>query len=73
MNRLRRLKQSALESCKNRGHDMMRFCKRRYALHDAESQCRNCSCQVFVETHPAPNSTEICGDAVALDCKERKA
>ena len=73
MRKLRRLKLSALASCEWRGHDMERFITDFFGSHEkphsATSYCRKCKAFVVVNTHPAPNGIDICGDAVAVDCR----
>ena len=69
MKRVERLKKSALESCKHRGHSMSKFKRGIYWSNVHFSKCKLCSMQVAVDPHPAPNGIDIGGEAVALDCK----
>lgn len=66
MRTVERLRQSALESCKFRGHKMSRFA----SLHTwaKVSDCKTCGMSVIVNARPAPNGIDIGGEAVALHC-----
>ena len=68
MNRLRR---SARESCKWRGHDMTPFkANGNWRPYSAQtSVCRKCGMEVAVDAYPAPNGIDIGGEAVALNCE----
>ena len=64
---IRTLKKQAVDTCKARGHKMGRFVtldKRGIA----QAVCKFCGMSVMVDTHPAPNSIDIAGNAVALNC-----
>ncbi len=70
-----RLKQEAKESCEFRGHKMMPFvtlCRPNPLMgvrgYVARSLCAHCGKYVQIETRPAPNSIDIGGDALALNC-----
>ena len=60
------LQKEALASCSMRGHSMGEF--ENYNPKVSYSECKVCGKWVQVETHPAPNSIEIGGPAVALNC-----
>ena len=64
------LKSEAHESCRFRKHHMAPFKRTRTDLDrlSACSECRHCGMQVFVDTRPEPNSIDIGGEAVALNC-----
>ena len=66
MTTLERLRISALESCKFRGHSMTRFA----SLHSwaKVADCTICGMSVYVNSKPAPNGIDIAGEAVALTC-----
>ena len=66
MKKLERLRLSALESCKFRGHKMKPF-SRKYR-HWWSSECKVCGMEVCLDDDPAPNGIEIGGEAVALHC-----
>lgn len=75
MKRINRLKVEAREACEWRGHDMKYFntLARPNPLMGirgtvARSYCRVCGRMVQVETHPAANSIDIGGEAVAVNC-----
>lgn len=61
-----RLRKEALESCKWRGHGMKQFHWQN--KNRAFACCKRCSAFVVINSRPAPNEIDICGDAVALDC-----
>lgn len=68
MRTIDRLKREAKQSCAYRGHDMSRFRKMDFWSKCAESICRTCKATVHVDAKPAPNSIDIAGEAVALNC-----
>ena len=59
----------ALESCRNRGHTMGRFRTHHYWTNKRFAQCLICDMQVVINSHPARNEIDICGNAVALECR----
>lgn len=67
-----RLKKEALFACNFRGHKMSRFKTVYKSLQSndtvCEAICEKCKRYVQVNTHPAPNEIDICGDAVAVSC-----
>ena len=65
---LRTLKQDARETATWRGHSLSNF--RAFDLDGpaAFAECCNCKAWVQVETHPAPNSIDIGGPALGLNC-----
>ncbi len=68
-----KLRASANKSCKRRGHSMRRFIKSRHSTefpNDSwgESECKTCGASIRIETKPAPNSCEIHGTAVSMNC-----
>lgn len=67
-----RLRRSAREACKGRGHDMAPFQQHGGGLlkHKPRqySECRRCHMWVEVNADPAPNEIDIGGSAVAVNC-----
>jgi len=59
-----RLRAEARKAATWRGHKLSPFNLDDYAI------CLNpgCTAQVMIETNPAPNSTDIAGRAVAMNC-----
>ena len=60
-------------SCKFRGHKMSWNVPSKYNNSKRECQparCEYCDMEVFIDTKPAPNSIDISGEAVALNCPE---
>lgn len=74
MRKIDRLRKEALQSCKARGHVMGRFihtkakCNTHTFHYFAYAECKECKASVHLETHPAPNSIDIGGAAVAVNC-----
>lgn len=68
MKKLQSLINSAKESCSFRGHKMDRF-NHNEDGYSAYSACLCCGKTVVVNTRPMPNDIDICGEAVALNCK----
>jgi hypothetical protein len=71
--KVRRLKQLALEACKERGHNMRNFVQHIPAGHYSRpryytSACRWCGMQVEVIPNPYPNEIDIGGRAISLKC-----
>jgi len=69
MTRIARLKRSALDSCRWRGHQMTPF--KLYSdtiCAVGVSHCRVCGREVYIDTLPAPNGINIGGEAVAVNC-----
>lgn len=62
------LQLEALEACAFRGHTMGPW--QRHDFYDTISyaHCTQCDMQVVVNTRPMPNSIDISGEAVALNC-----
>lgn len=69
MTRLRRLKVSALESAQWRKHKMGRFYRDSFWASKRHAECKACTMSLTVNTNPAPNEIDICGEAVALNCR----
>ena len=69
------LEASARQSAAWRGHDLTGFT---YKLTPGRSQawakCGRlfCGMGVWIDTNPPPNGIDICGEAVALNCKGEK-
>ena len=61
------LKASALESAKWRGHLMGKW---ENGPKYSTSECLKCGALVTVNTNPAPNEIDMCGEAVALSCEK---
>jgi hypothetical protein len=71
MTKMKRLQNEAMEACKFRGHKMGKWQRDEYWKETVTySHCSNCNKQVVVDTHPMPNGIDICGEAVALSCKD---
>lgn len=66
--KIRRLKESAMESCKKRGHNMNKFRGSVWSTKHS-SLCKNCLMRAIVNPSPGPNDIEIGGEAVALNCR----
>jgi len=64
----RQLMDSAEESATWRGHSLTPFLGS--GPHVWNARCRSCGKGVWVNTLPAPNEIDICGEAVALGCKD---
>lgn len=68
MTKLNRLIGEATESAKWRGHKLTKW-----MINDDKDQancvCYQCGMPVYIETRPAPNSIEISGQAVAMNCR----
>lgn len=64
--KLRTLKKHALSSTKHRGHNMNKFYWSGSGA--AQAFCKDCRMSVTVEENPAPNSIDISGLALALNC-----
>ena len=73
MTKERRLKESAIRSCRTRGHVMSRFIDFGKAICSTHSQflarCILCGKTVHVNLSPMPNEVEIGGEAVAIECE----
>jgi len=73
-----RLKKEAREAATWRGHDLGRFEPSKFWTRGdrfvATAYCKapSCEAQVTVNTHPAPNQTDIMGDAVAVGCPTKE-
>ena len=67
MKTLERLRLSALESCKFRGHKMTRF--KSLHSHGKVADCKICGDSVYINSNPAPNDIDIGGRAVAVHCQ----
>lgn len=76
---IRRLVREARESATLRGHRMAPFRHERQYIGDlagiyprfritAASTCRDCGRGAYCDTRPAPNSIDVHGEAVALNC-----
>ena len=60
-------------TCQFRGHKMAWKVPSKYNNTKRETQpayCEYCGMEVFIDTKPAPNSIDIGGEAVALNCPE---
>lgn len=66
MRRIDRLRKEAMEATKFRGHKMCRYWDGTRLHH--MKYCLNCGRQVFIDLYPSPNSIDISGEAVALNC-----
>ena len=69
------LKRSAKLSCEDRGHVMTNFHNVVHLFTNPNefiSHCKYCGLEVYVELNPMPNSTNIFGQAVAVDCAYNK-
>ena len=66
--KIRRLKESAMESCRFRGHSMNKFRGSVWST-KCSSLCSDCFMRVTVNPNPAPNEIDIGGEAVALNCR----
>lgn len=66
----RKLKRSAEQSAEWRGHHLSTQWEK-IGKHTWRKSCRRllCGMEVFVDTDPCPNVIDICGEAVALNCK----
>lgn len=60
------LKREAGRAARHRGHDLRDW--QTFDPRTARATCRHCPAWVQVETHPAPNSIDIGGPAVAGGC-----
>lgn len=79
MRKIRRLKIEAANAAADRGHSMsvFRTVARPNSIMSVQgtvavAECANCGAWVRVETRPMPNGIEICGNAIALQCRERR-
>jgi hypothetical protein len=75
MNKIQTLRNEAKQSATLRGHTMTRFVP--MLGFDWEpvgwtSRCKVCGWSVEVRTNPAPNQTNIMGEAVTLNCRGEK-
>jgi hypothetical protein len=68
MTQIKSLIKSAKEASTWRGHKMERFNHNEDGKR-AYSKCSCCGMTVVVNTRPMPNDIDICGEAVALNCK----
>jgi len=69
---LQALMRNARDIAVGRGHDLAPFeqwAEGSSRRHGARAVCRHCTAWVQVETHPAPNSIDIGGPAIAEECK----
>ena len=67
--KLRRLIKEARETAIWRGHEMEHFTHFRKGVGwNAFSHCLKCNAWVQIETNPLPNSIDIGGSAVAINC-----
>lgn len=73
-----RLSRSALGTARARGHNMSRVEWRHEQAHGVPdgfgfwrgyAACKDCGMCLQLETRPAPNSIDISGEAVAVNCK----
>ena len=70
--KINRLKEVARECCEWREHSMGNFKEtgvRGTWDHLFTARCKRCGMHVYVEPTPAPNSIDVFGEAVALDCE----
>lgn len=71
MTKLERLKREGREAAERRGHIMTRYATdRTFGIDSAVAHCKRCGKGVFIDTHPAPNSIDIGGEAGALGCED---
>lgn len=68
----RKLKATALEGAKWRGHKMP-YRWEHLNPHCWCKECKVCGYEVVVDTKPAPNGIDIGGKAVALTCSSKGA
>lgn len=68
MRTLRSLKAEATRAVHWRGHTMTRWEPSDYWPNAANATCKRCGASVAVQVNPPPNSCDIVGDAVALNC-----
>jgi hypothetical protein len=67
------LEREALEAAKWRGHSMGPWRIRDFCWGTAFSVCRVCGAEVQVDPNPAPNGSDISGDAVSVNCPQKAA
>ena len=63
-----KLRKEALESCRFRGHKMLRFKKYGAYKDKGHSICEKCAKSVWIDCAPPPNGIDVSGEAVALGC-----
>jgi len=71
MRKLDRLIQESRASATFHGHvlgNFIRFSKVAGHAHRAKAFCKVCGMSVWIETDPEPNSIDISGDAIAIEC-----
>lgn len=68
MRKIDRLRHEALQSCKARGHVMGRFIR---VGTWSYCWCKVCNAWVAIDPEPAPNSIDISGSAVAINCGDK--
>lgn len=75
MNKYQRLKHSARNSARRRGHNLTRFKSvgSRDELLVADATCKNCTAGVRVILHPASNCAGISSTAIELPCNGGQA
>lgn len=67
MGRVEKFKGEARAASERRGHEMGRF-RRRDFWGTPYAACGSCGMEVDVVPNPAPNETNVFGEAVAVDC-----
>lgn len=67
MKKIEKLKASALESAKWRGHRMTNFSMN--SPTSGHAFCLECPAMAFVDSKPGPNGIDVSGEAVAINCK----
>lgn len=70
MRKVERLKKEARECAEWRGHKLGRFVRHSWRKGHWFADCQNehCTAGVYIELDPLPNSIDISGAAVAVDC-----
>jgi hypothetical protein len=74
MHKTQTLAKRATQAAEFRGHRLTSW---QWTTHNATRQtgtavCQDCHKQAFVDSAPAPNSIDISGEAVALNCPSPK-
>ena len=67
MSTMEKLKRSAEQACRWRGHEMGEWSEGEIR---AIAECAHCGKEAHVDTKPAPNGIDVAGEAVALGCAD---
>jgi hypothetical protein len=70
--RFRRLKKTAAEYCKARGHTMERFKHILAISTSAFSKCTKCGRIVIVNPYPRTNGLKLSGNAIKFNCTKKR-